>query len=110
MRAIYRLMVIVAVIAGVVSSNTKRVSAQEEPPDLRMLLNLDLFRRAQAQAAGAPSNASTAPSMLEQIRTLRAMGYLGGAKNAAAAATAGPSPSGAITTPAPANDQGTPQL
>ncbi len=47
-----------------------------EPPDPRMLLDLDLF---------VPSNGANGAntSMLEQIRTLRAMGYLNGTNSPA---------------------------
>ena len=55
-----------------------RTSAQEAPPDLRMLMNLDLFEPRRGDAQGAPPAASAGDdSMLEQIRTLDAMGYLG---------------------------------
>lgn len=46
--------------------------AHDGAPDPRMLLNLDLFSR------GADTDSGNG-SMLEQIRTLQAMGYLGGA-------------------------------
>lgn len=63
-----------------------RTAAGEPAPDLRMLLNLDLYG---APPSGASSNGSTtgdaaAPSsMLDQIRALSAMGYLGKAKRGA---------------------------
>jgi hypothetical protein len=50
------------------------------PPDIRMLLNLDLFR-AQPQTAAGTQGANSNDSTLDQIRTLNALGYLGnGAK------------------------------
>jgi hypothetical protein len=57
----------------------RQTSAQEAPPDLRMLMNLDLFeaRPRKAESAPAPGAATTDDSMLDQIRTLDAMGYLG---------------------------------
>ena len=64
----------------VVCGETGRASAQyEPPPDLRMLMNLDLFepRHNNAQGAPAPAASPGDDSMLDQIRTLDAMGYLG---------------------------------
>jgi len=62
----------------VVCSETRRVLAQEAPPDLRMLMNLDLFEPRRGDAQGAPAAAASGDdSMLDQIRTLDAMGYLG---------------------------------
>jgi hypothetical protein len=49
--------------------------AQEGAPDPRMLLNLDLFASASNQTAPADG---ASYSMLDQIQTLRAMGYLNG--------------------------------
>jgi len=53
--------------------------AQDAPPNLRMLLNLDLFesRRNDASATSAPGETASDDSMLDQIRTLDSMGYLG---------------------------------
>jgi hypothetical protein len=57
--------------------------AQEKAPDLRMLLNLDLFSTQPSGSSNSPSGSidSSQPnlSMLDQIRALDAMGYLGGA-------------------------------
>lgn len=51
-----------------------RVSwAYDHAPDPTMLLNLDLFASGGSQGSGG-----TNTSMLEQIQTLRAMGYLNG--------------------------------
>ena len=71
-RKVAAIMILAAMLVG-----TERVkaSAQEPPPDLRMLMNLDLFEPRPNNAQGAP--ASTDDSMLDQIRTLDAMGYLG---------------------------------
>jgi hypothetical protein len=56
----------------------QRTSAQDTPPDLRMLMNLDLFESRPSNMAGTPAGAAaSADSMLDQIRTLDAMGYLG---------------------------------
>jgi hypothetical protein len=48
--------------------------AQDDTPPLRMLLNLDLFTPHGSSPPGAPADDND--SMLEQVRTLRAMGYL----------------------------------
>ena len=74
---------IVLIGTMVVCGETGRASAQsstnEAPPDLRMLMNLDLFepRHDNAQGAPAPAASPGDDSMLDQIRTLDAMGYLG---------------------------------
>jgi hypothetical protein len=73
---------IVLVGTMMVCGETRRASAQNaahEAPDLRMLMNLDLFepRRNNAQGAPAPAASPGDDSMLDQIRTLDAMGYLG---------------------------------
>jgi hypothetical protein len=53
----------------------RRAQAQDQPPDLQMLLNLDLF-----SSSGGNNSQGPAPggSMLDQIRALRQMGYLQG--------------------------------
>jgi len=57
-------------------------TAQESPPNLRMLLNLDLFAAHPGNSNGPQgpgSNgaaAGTNDSMVDQIRTLNALGYL----------------------------------
>ena len=57
----------------------RRASAQDAPPDLKMLMNLDLFepRPNSARYAAAPADAPSDDSMFDQIRTLDQMGYLG---------------------------------
>ena len=78
-----RVAAIVLIGTMVVCGETRRTSAQnaahEAPPDLRMLMNLDLFepRHNNAQGAPAPAASPGDDSMLDQIRTLDAMGYLG---------------------------------
>ena len=78
-----RVAAIVLIGTMVVCGETRRASAQdathEAPPDLRMLMNLDLFepRHNSAQAAPEPAASPGDDSMLDQIRTLDAMGYLG---------------------------------
>ena len=68
--------------AMLVGIETGTISAQDTTPDLRMLMNLDLFEPSANHATGAPSPAAsssppTDDSMLSQIRALDAMGYLG---------------------------------
>jgi hypothetical protein len=78
-----RVAAIVLIGTMVVCGETRRASAQnaahEAPPDLRMLMNLDLFepRHNYAQGAPAPAASPGDDSMLDQIRTLDSMGYLG---------------------------------
>ena len=73
---------IVLIATIVVCGETRRASAQtthDAPPDLRMLMNLDLFepRHNNAQDAPAPGASPTDDSLLDQIRALDSMGYLG---------------------------------
>ena len=64
-----------------------RSYAQSDAPDPSMLLNLDLFTK--SQSAMTPSQEDGGgESMWEQIRALRAMGYL----DAAPSQTPGPPP------------------
>jgi hypothetical protein len=78
-----RVAAIVLIGTMAVCGETQRASAQnamhEAPPDLRMLMNLDLFepRHNSAQAAPAPAESPGDDSMLDQIRALDSMGYLG---------------------------------
>jgi hypothetical protein len=81
---------IVLIGTMIVCGETRRALAQdasqEAPPDLRMLMNLDLFEPRHNNAQDAPDAASpTDDSMLDQIRTLDAMGYLGNHDDADAA-------------------------
>jgi hypothetical protein len=64
------------VLAGAMIFGAGASLAQEQPPDPHMLLNLDLF------ATHHDEDSETAPaageaSLLDQIRALLAMGYLG---------------------------------
>lgn len=52
-----------------------RAAAQEPPPNLRMLLNLDLFTSQPHESKGTPAPGN-GDSMVDQIRALNAMGYL----------------------------------
>jgi len=72
----------------------------DPPPDLRMLLNLDLFKP-NPNAAAQNGTGGSGGSMLERIQTLNALGYLGrpefapansGAPGAAAPNNPGQSP------------------
>jgi len=66
--------------AAIMIIGTRAVDAQEQTPNPRMLLNLDLF--AAHSGGNQPVNNQVAPaaatddSMLQQLQTLRAMGYL----------------------------------
>ena len=95
---------IVLIGTMVVCGKTGRVSAQEAPPDLRMLMNLDLFepRHNSAQAASAPAASPGEDSMLDQIRTLDAMGYLGNHDDADEGDL--PAPRAAASAPSDAED------
>jgi hypothetical protein len=79
MKRLRRVAAIVLIGTTVVCGETQRTSAQEPPPDLRMLMNLDLFepRHDNPQGAQASGTSPTDDSMLDQIRTLDKMGYLG---------------------------------
>lgn len=60
-------------LAALTFTGIRPAGAQEQPPDLQMLLNLDLF-----SSQGAADSEAPAPggSMLDQIQALRQMGYL----------------------------------
>ena len=55
-----------------------RSHAQSDTPDPSMLLNLDLFRKPETRGTSWQGSDGDADSMVEQIRALRAMGYLNG--------------------------------
>jgi len=81
--SIYKVILVMMLASMLMVGKSRRVEAQEQAPDLRMLLNLDLFG---AQPSGSPADESTGAgdsatglSMLDQIRALNAMGYLGNA-------------------------------
>ena|SRR5215469_5301183 len=79
MKRRHRVAAVVLIGATVLCSGVVRASAQDAPPDLRMLMNLDLFepRHNTAQVAPSAGSSPADDSMLDQIRTLDAMGYLG---------------------------------
>jgi len=89
-RKVAAIMLFAAMLVG---TETGIASAQDTTPDLRMLMNLDLFEPRANGANGAPAPAAAgAPaddSMLNQIRTLDAMGYLGNHAETAGAAAGG---------------------
>jgi hypothetical protein len=111
--------VVVLVLIGtmVVCGETRWALAQDAthdaPPDLRMLMNLDLFEPRHNNAQGAPGAAASPgdDSMLDQIRTLDAMGYLGNHDDAGAgdlpppADAAGPAPGAEDVAPSDAPRQ-----
>jgi hypothetical protein len=76
LRKLAATMLVAAMLVGIERGSTL---AQDAPPDLGMLMNLDLFepRHKVAEGATAPPASPSDDSMLEQIRTLDAMGYLG---------------------------------
>jgi hypothetical protein len=76
LRKLAATMLVAAMLVGIEKGNTW---AQDAPPDLGMLMNLDLFepRHNVAEGATASPASPSDDSMLEQIRTLDAMGYLG---------------------------------
>ena len=79
MKRLRKVAAIVLIGTTVVCGETRRTWAQEPPPDLHMLMNLDLFepRHNNPQGAAAPATSPTDDSLLDQIRTLDSMGYLG---------------------------------
>ena len=93
----------VVLIGGmVVGGGVVKALAQAAPPDLRMLMNLDLFEPRHNTAKAAPTaGASPADdSMLDQIRTLDAMGYLGNHRDSSAEASDVPASGAAEAPPA----------
>jgi hypothetical protein len=93
---------IVLMGAMVVCGETGRTSAQEAPPDLRMLMNMELFepRHNDAKSVAVPAGSPTDDSMLDQIRALDAMGYLGNHKGVGANSGSGASaPRAAVEAP-----------
>jgi hypothetical protein len=81
-----RVAAIVVIGAMVVCGDAGMASTQDSPPDLRMLMNLDLFEPRHNQASASPAASPSDDSMLDQIRTLDQMGYLGQHRDNAAAA------------------------
>ena len=98
-----RLMAGALMFAAVFVSGAIRSDAQEQPPNLRMLLNLDLFEKQPGgDVANDDSNGdSKDPAMIDQIQTLDSLGYFGG-NSRPAAATGDARPN---TSPANSGDQ-----
>ena len=100
-------------MAALIASASHDAWAQGAP-DLKMLLDLDLFTppaaaKAPAQGASSANSAQAAPpSMLDQIRALNAMGYLGAPHNTMEIQPAGNSHDGAPPPPQSADDEENP--
>lgn len=103
MKRLRKVAAIVLIGTTVVCGETRRTRAQEPPPDLHMLMNLDLFEPRHNNPQGAAAGTSPADdSMLDQIRTLDKMGYLGNPADADAGDL--PAPRAAAHTPPGAED------
>ena len=107
------LLIATMVVGG--ESETRRAFAQDPPPDLRMLMNLDLFEPRHNAGNGAPASAASPDddSLFDQIRALNSMGYLGNqqagpngapAPKAATQAPESPPPSESDQAPPPQSD------
>jgi hypothetical protein len=77
-----RSLAVIALAAAALVTRSTRTGAQEQPspapPDLRMLLNLDLFTPHSSDTGNDAAGQLSNDSMLDQIRALKAMGYLRG--------------------------------
>ncbi len=111
--SIYRVIFVMMLASMLIVGKSRRVEAQEKAPDLRMLLNLDLFGAqpsgSAADASSGDGNSATGPSMLDQIRTLNAMGYLGGARGGQSPSLLAPAGNGGAPQ-SPPDDGEVPQL
>ena len=107
------LLIATMVVGG--ESETRRAFAQDAPPDLRMLMNLDLFEPRHNAGNGAPASAASPAddSLFDQIRALNSMGYLGNqqgggngasAPRAAMRAPQSPPPPESVEPPPPQSD------
>jgi hypothetical protein len=94
---------IVMLAAMLVVTEKGNAAAQDAPPDLRMLMNLDLFepRHNGGNYAAAPAASPSDDSMFEQIRTLDQMGYLGNHREADGNGTPAPRAAGEMPAAAP---------
>jgi hypothetical protein len=68
------LLTTILLAATILFISSRACEAQDNTPPPRMLLNLDLFTSYAANQPGTPSDGDD--SMLDQVRALRAMGYL----------------------------------
>jgi hypothetical protein len=109
MRSAPSLIAVTVFCTAFILISVRQARAQDaDPPDIRMLLNLDLFRSQPQTAAGTQgANPASNDSTLDQIRTLNALGYLGNGDNAGARNT--DSVSVNPTRPAPPLFQGSPE-
>jgi hypothetical protein len=101
-----RSLAMIALAAAALATGGARTGAQEQPsptpPDLRMLLNLDLFKPHSSDVGDDTAGQGSNDSMLDQIRALKAMGYLRGNQGDTASAPGASAVSGArVTTPTP---------
>jgi hypothetical protein len=77
-----RNLVAIGLLTGaLILPSIRNAEPQESPPDLRMLLNLDLFKPSPPKDSRKEQDQETSGSMLDQIRALNAMGYLGTTAN-----------------------------
>jgi len=91
-----------------VSSAVLPIRAQDSaPPDLQMLLNLDLFRSQLQHGKPGWPGSNSSDSTLDQIRTLNALGYLGNSNYMDTVVGGGAS--GSLKQPAPPSSQETPE-
>jgi hypothetical protein len=106
MKRLRKVAAIVLIGTMVVCGETRRTRAQEPPPDLHMLMNLDLFepRHNNPQGSAAPTTSPADDSLLDQIRALDSMGYLGNPADADVGDL--PAPRAAVRTAPGAEDVG----
>ena len=103
----HRLILISTVCIVLLSCGAFTVQAQDsDPPDLQMLLNLDLFRSQPPQDEPGGRNLNSSGSTLDQIRTLDALGYLSNGMDMDAASDG---PGESTKSPVPPPSQETPE-
>jgi hypothetical protein len=96
------------IAAALALSKVGPASAQEQPPDPSMLLNLDLFK-SRPQDADAPPSGPRGESLFDQIRAMNSIGLLSGSGGAPAGYPPQPGPPKGdnlppINSPAPPNE------
>jgi hypothetical protein len=98
-----------ATLATVLLLSASSRGFAQAPPDPQMLLNLDLFAASGGGSGANEQSAGRPESLVEQIRTLRALGFLGGRRNHYAASDSNQPPPNPYATPAPpSGDQAEP--
>jgi hypothetical protein len=111
--SIFKVILVMTIASMLLVGKGRPVAAQEKAPDLRMLLNLDLFDAQSADSSAvAPTDADSAGmglSMLDQIRALNAMGYLGDTPGAQPPVMLAPAGGGGVP-PNPRDDGEVPLL